>query len=82
MRGEHRADKRIVEKSLQFGCGQSRLACMLEGQVNGAGPGRRARDIMSSGAANVVLVLGQIGKVGEIAEGTDHLHRLFGAQSG
>ena len=73
MRGEHRADQRRLEQRLDFAKRVSILDRVVDGVAQRAGARRRAQHQMSAVAADMVLVLGNIGEVGEIAEGADNL---------
>ena len=57
------------------------LAGALKGVSQRAGTRRRARDRMGAVAADVMLVLGDIGEVREIAIGAHDRERLVGAQT-
>lgn len=76
MRGQHRADQRGLEE----------VAELIGTNARRLGMGQRVRQHAGAAAfgstrahlADVVLVLGDVGKVREIAEGTDDPHRLGG----
>ena len=81
MRGQHRHHQRIAEESENFlrrHLGVERLAQCI-GQR--AGPRRVAGDGVRPGAPDVVLVLGDIGQMQEVAEGAHHDDGVVVAQS-
>ena len=81
MGGQHRAHQRMVEEFLQ----SLRLDAHLERAVEGAGerarPRRGAHDRMRAVAADVMLIFGDVGEVGEIAEGAHDRERLVGVEA-
>ena len=76
MGGEHRADQRAVEEIAQRPGADAQFARMLEGVAEGARARRRAAHDVGAVAADVVLVLGDIGQMREIAEGAHDRERL------
>ena len=76
MRGQHRADQGLLEEAAQIGgaeAGRRAHAHSVCASVlgRGAAGGRRAAHL-----ADVVLVLGDVGEMREIAEGADDPHGL------
>jgi hypothetical protein len=71
----------MVEEFLQSLRLDAHLERALEGAGEGARPRRGARDRMRAVAPDVMLVLGDIGEVGEIAEGAHDRERLFGVEA-
>ena len=67
--GEHRADQRVVEERAQRGSVDAGLGGALEGVGQRARTRLRLHPHMGAVAADMVLVLGDIGQVREIAEG-------------
>lgn len=80
VRGEDRADHGVIKKFLQFGSREPGLSCTTQRLGQRAAPGRGAGDGMKPGTPVAVLVLGNIGKMEEIAEGADDAQRLIRRQ--
>ena len=81
MRGKHRADEGVREEALHFRPRDSRLAHAIERQHHRAFARCRPGDGMGAGAADVMLVLGDIGEMREIAECADDQRRLIARQA-
>ena len=81
MRGEDRADQGGVEELLERLGLDAHFARALEGKGERTGPRRGARDEMRAVAADVVLILGNVGEMREIAVGAHDRERLVGAQA-
>ena len=81
MRRQHRTDQCFVEKSLEF----RRADTGVLGAVYRMRDGSRARRCPGEGmrarSANVMLVLGDVGEMREVAERPYDLYRLTGRQS-
>lgn len=78
MCGEHRAHRGAIEKTEQSPGIDTHLQCPLHGMGDGSLARCRSRDRVGPGAAYVMLVLGDVGKLREIAEGAHHLAGLGG----
>ena len=81
MGGQHRAHQRTIEECLQSLRLDAHLERALEGAGEGARPRRGARDRMRAVAADVMLIFGDVGEVGEIAEGAHDRERLVGVEA-
>jgi GNAT superfamily N-acetyltransferase len=76
--GEHRRHQRAVEEAGQRrGVGRTAVERALERVRQAALARCRAGDQVRARAPDVVLVLGDVGQVGEIAEGAHHLDGLL-----
>jgi hypothetical protein len=72
VRGEHRGDERVGEE-VGDGLGPDLvLGQAVEGMDETAFARRRAGQIVGAAAADVVLVLGDVGQLQEVAEGADN----------
>ena len=83
--GEHRADQRAVEERAERLGRDVRLADVMADVMEGVGERARTRRgagrHMRAVAADVVLVLGDVGEMREIAEGPHDRERLVGRQA-
>ena len=81
MGGEHRAHQRAIEKVAERARFDAHLARALKGVSERAGARRGAGDRMGAVAADMMLILGDVGEVREIAVGAHNRERLVGAQA-
>ena len=82
VRGEHRAHQRAVEEVARAPSAlDARLARAVEGEGERAGARRRAGLHVRAVAADVVLVLGDVGEMREVAEGAHDGERLVGGEA-
>ena len=81
MGGQHRAHQRAVEEGAEPLGLDARLAYPVKGEGERAGAGSRAGKRMRAIAADVMLVLGDVREMGEIAEGAHNRQGLVGAQA-
>src|SRR5208283_2791178 len=81
VRGEHGADQRAVEEGAEPLGLDARLARALKGESERARAGSGAENRMHPVAADVMLVLGDVGEMREIAERAHDRERLVGAQA-
>ena len=78
--GQHRAHQRGIEKGGEPLGLDARLAHVLEGEGERAGAGSGAENRMRAVAADVMLVLGDVGEMGEVAERPHDRQGLVGAE--
>src|SRR4029079_16982946 len=76
MRGQHRAYQGIPEKTAQFGGAQTSCLCMRQCLSKRARP--RPAGTTAAHLADVVLVLGDVGEMREIAESANDPNGLAG----
>jgi hypothetical protein len=69
-----------VEEGRQFGAAHAGVEGALQGVGQAAFLWRRAGDLVGAGAADVVLVLGDVREVREVAEGAHHVDGLVAGQ--
>ncbi|MNN01800.1 hypothetical protein D3C81_1144280 [compost metagenome] len=81
VRGQHRHDQRLVQELAQLLAGDAGGIDLFQRVLQAAGLRRRAGQRMHAAAAVVVLVLGDIGQVREIAERAHHLVGLVARQA-
>ncbi len=81
MGGEHWADQRPIEEISQGLGFDAHLPRALKGVGERAGAGSGAGDRMGAVAAGVMLILGDIGEVREIAVGAHGYERLVGVEA-
>ncbi len=74
--GQHRADERMVEERAQRASVDAGVRGALEGVGQRARPRLRFHPHMGAVAADMVLVLGDVGEMREIAEGAHDAQRL------
>ena len=77
MGGQNRADQRLIEKLAKLAGVDLRLRGAPEGVRQRSRTWLRLHPHVGAVAANVVLVLGDVGQMREIAEGADDRQRLF-----
>jgi hypothetical protein len=78
--GEHRRHLGGVEEGGQLAAAHAGLEGALQGVGQAAFLGRRAGDLVGAGAADVVLVFGDVRQVREVAEGAHHVDGLVAGQ--
>ena len=81
MGGQHRAHQRAVEEGAEPLGLDARLAYPVKGEGERAGAGSGAGERMRAIAADVMLVLGDVREMGEIAEGAHNRQGLVGAEA-
>ena len=81
MGGQDRAHQRAIEEVAERGGLDAHLARALKRVGERAGTRRRAGDRMRAVAADVMLVLGDVGEVREIAVGAHDRQRLVGVEA-
>src|SRR5271166_4939810 len=81
MSGQDGAHERVLEKGAERGGRDAHLARAMESEGERARTRRGRRDSMRAIAADVMLILGDIGEMREIAEGRDDRERLVGAET-
>ncbi len=78
--GEHRRHLGGVEEGGQLATAHAGLEGALQSVGKAAFLGRRAGDLVGAGAADVVLVFGDVRQVREVAEGAHHVDGLVAGQ--
>ncbi len=81
MGGEHWTDQRVIEEVGESFRLDAHLAGALKRVGERTGAGRGAGDRMSAVAADVMLIFGDVGEMGEIAVGANDRERLFSVEA-
>ena len=81
MRRQDRAAERVGEERLQLSARDAGVAGAIERVGHGALAGQRFGHGIGTGAADVMLVFGEVGEMREIAEGPDDAQRLVRRQA-
>ncbi len=82
VRGQNRTDECLGEEGVEVAAGQAGLADFAQRRGHGAIARSRSRNGVGARAAYVMLILGDIGQMREIAEGADDLDGRQARQAG